>query len=588
MLFRQLVVAALPYLAAASPLAKRWDDFVVKHAWSQVPRGWVYHSPADPAFLLDMRIALKSHRMDELITQLYEVSDPKHHKYGQHLSKADVEALVAPHPESLVAVDSWLRHHGFGPADVVHRSGGGDWLSLSMTVSQAETMLSTKYNVYMHPGSEEYVVRTLSYSLPRELHAHIDLVTPTTYFGTMRAMRATSFLQPDIKPTGNSTLKAAASPDAVPPASCATFVTPACLQTLYNTDGFTPSNPNSQSIGIAGYLGEFQNRADTQTFLGQFAPLVPSDFTVDTVLVNGGGDDQDDPGVEANLDVQYVIGMAAPIKITYFSTGGSPPFIPDGLTPTNTNEPYLDWLNFVLSQPKIANVFSTSYGDDEQTVPLDYQLTVCNLFAQLGARGASVLFSSGDFGHVYILVTTNLSSDLFQPMFPASCPFVTTVGGTRGIPETTVFFSGGGFSNTFARPLYQSDAVSAYLDALGDTIDPSLFNATGRAYPDISALALGFQVVIGGAVHSVGGTSASCPTSAGIVALLNDVRISNGDAPLGFLNPLLYSTGAAGFNDITTGSNPGCGTDGFPALAGWDPATGLGTPDFVKLREIFN
>lgn len=60
-------------------------------------------------------------------------------------------------------------------------------------------------------------------------------------------------------------------------------------------------------------------------------------------------------------------------------------------------------------------------------------------------------------------------------------------------------------------------------------------------------------------------------TFAGVISLLNDFRIASGKAPLGFLNPLLYAQGAAGLNDITSGSNPGCGTNGFTARAGWDP-----------------
>ena len=58
-----------------------------------------------------------------------------------------------------------------------------------------------------------------------------------------------------------------------------------------------------------------------------------------------------------------------------------------------------------------------------------------------------------------------------------------------------------------------------------------------------------------------------------MIALLNDFRLSQGKSALGFLNPLIYSTGAAGFNDITSGSNPGCGTNGFSAGTGWDPVS---------------
>ena len=62
-------------------------------------------------------------------------------------------------------------------------------------------------------------------------------------------------------------------------------------------------------------------------------------------------------------------------------------------------------------------------------------------------------------------------------------------------------------------------------------------------------------------------------TAAGVISLLNDYLISRGKSPLGFLNPLIYSTGAIGFNDITSGSNPGCGTSGFSAAKGWDPVS---------------
>ena len=101
----------------------------------------------------------------------------------------------------------------------------------------------------------------------------------------------------------------------------------------------------------------------------------------------------------------------------------------------------------------------------------------------------------------------------------------------------------------------------------------------------------------------IGGTSASSPTFAGIVALLNDARIAAGKPPLGFLNPLIYSKGTAAFNDITVGSNPGCGTQGFSCAVGWDAGkfddthsptlfilfslvTGLGTPNFGLLQAV--
>jgi tripeptidyl-peptidase I len=162
---------------------------------------------------------------------------------------------------------------------------------------------------------------------------------------------------------------------------------------------------------------------------------------------------------------------------------------------------------------------------------------------------------------------------------------VTTVGGTTHVPEIGVDFSGGGFSNYFTRPSYQQKAVSAFLKGLGKTYK-GLFNPNGRAYPDVSTQADNFRVFFQGSPIPVGGTSASCPTFNGFVALLNDARLKKKLPPLGFLNPMIYSKAISGFNDITTGNNPGCGTPGFNATKGWDPVTGVGTPNFGKLKSI--
>jgi tripeptidyl-peptidase-1 len=136
---------------------------------------------------------------------------------------------------------------------------------------------------------------------------------------------------------------------------------------------------------------------------------------------------------------------------------------------------------------------------------------------------------------------------------------------------------------------WQQAAVAKYLSTVdADTLPPKgSFPATGRATPDVSALGEGYQVVVKDQVMPVGGTSASSPAFAGLVSLLNEARLAAGKKQLGFLNPFLYQNEDA-FTDVTLGSNKiGRGGEtlpyGFNCSAGWDPATGLGTPLFDKL-----
>ncbi|GJJ07192.1 hypothetical protein Clacol_001392 [Clathrus columnatus] len=556
---------------------ERDTTFIVKHSWSGTPKGWRLHSEPTSDHMLKFHIGLKQGGIDEVIRHLYEVSDPAHIRYGQHLSKEEVDELISPTEETTATVSEWLQSHGIHYSDC-YASSAGDWLQLTVPISKAETMFNTQYHIFQHEKTGEYTLRSLNWSLPSYVHSHIDVAAPTTSFTRTRSMKKTSFLDPHVPMIDD--LSGGLS------TSCSTSVTPSCLRTLYNTANYTPTATNVNQIGIAGYLEEFANFADLKTFMQKFrSDAVNANFTV--TLINGGANNQAQPGIEANLDTQYAGAMTFPTPNIYYSTGGSPPFIPDDNTPTNTNEPYLDWLNFISNQTTIPQTFSTSYGDDEQTVPEDFAVRVCNGFAQLGVMGSSVLFSSGDDGVGAGECLANDGSDTirFQPNFPASCPYVTTVGATvKTNPEQATSFSGGGFSNYFAQPSYQASAVLAFLTELGTT-NQGLFNASSRAYPDVAAQGQSFQVVIGGATGSVSGTSASCPTFAGVITLLNDFRLSNNKPSLGFLNPLIYANPSA-FNDITKGNNQGCGTNGFSAGIGWDPVTGLGTPDFLKLQTL--
>ncbi|KAH9002846.1 hypothetical protein EDB84DRAFT_315901 [Lactarius hengduanensis] len=108
----------------------------------------------------------------------------------------------------------------------------------------------------------------------------------------------------------------------------------------------------------------------------------------------------------------------------------------------------------------------------------------------------------------------------------------------------------------------------------------------GRGIPDIAAQALKLPSSL--ETLALCGGHELLGSLAGIISLLNDYLITNGRPPLGFLNIRLYDDGIAGLNDVTSGSNPGCDTDGFSAVPGWDPVTGLGTPDSKSYRNIYH
>jgi len=212
------------------------------------------------------------------------------------------------------------------------------------------------------------------------------------------------------------------------------------------------------------------------------------------------------------------------------------------------------------------------------------------------------LIASGDDGSGCSPGESAVCDCKLNPSYPGSSPYVTAIGATKFLagnagPEgaVTAFGSGGGFFVDDSQQSYQTSVVASYLAQAGLALPPACsFTPSGRATPDGAALGdVHFQVVINGGVTSVGGTSASTPTFAAIFTLLNDIRLNNGQSTLGFLNPFIYTTAAANptaFFDVTVGNNivgGCCGTSGgFDCTPGWDPVTGVGTPNFAVLSTL--
>ncbi|KAH9007671.1 peptidase S8/S53 domain-containing protein [Lactarius hengduanensis] len=411
-----------------------------------------------------------------------------------------------------------------------------------------------------HVEVNDTVLRTLSYSLPDALQGHIQTVVPTTFFGSPR----TQWKIPRIHPRGVAAARTKTGSEELVTARHGEklSVTPSYLCWLYKTVGYAPAAVDQNAIATAGYAVEYPSQ-DLSAFMMEYR-TDGEDATFTVTQVNVGGYNPNEPGFEANLGLQYAEALTYPKWNILYSTGGR----------LNTaRDPYLNWLVYLLGLETVprTSIFGITNQHD---------------FPKLGVQAVGVMFSSGDWGagqgDCLVRSSNRQVSVQSLPEFPASCSWVTSVGGTTSdSSEIAAILSGGDFSNYFSRPYYQEIAVPLFLQD--------------------SYFALNFEIVIDGEFEEVDGTSGSAPvrlshlppsavvhphvpswppnvqTVAGIISLLNDYRLSKGKHALGFLNPWLYSFGLPGLNDITLGSNPGCRTDGFP---GW--VTGLGMPDFDK------
>ncbi|OBT91827.1 vesicle formation at the endoplasmic reticulum [Pseudogymnoascus verrucosus] len=581
---------------------------------NELPEGWTQVRTPAPETIVSLRVALE-HPNQELFEQtLLDVSTPDHPKYGQHLTGAELKYMLKPRDDSTESVMTWLASSNVPASEI---KNDGEWINFRATVAQAEELLSTKFYVYKHNEDNKEMIRTLEYSLPSSVAPHVLTIQPTTRFSRMMAQRSTIH---DISAM-NAVFGVAATNHKPAPAipsteldvkACNASITPACLRALYNVGDYQADPKGKSLFGVAGYLQQYAKINDLNNFIAKYAPYAKG-TTFNSVGVNGPNNPQNttEDDVEANLDIQYAVAMSYNIPVTYYSTSGLGELVPDLDQPdkaTGQNEPYLDFITYLLSLPKdkLPQTITTSYGENEQSVPPKYAKKVCSMFGELGLRGVSVLFSSGDTGVGSACQTNDgKNTTRFLPIFPAACPWVTSVGGTYQVqPERAVSFSSGGFSDLFPRPKYQDKAVKGFLRILGDRWK-GLYNPAGRGFPDVAAQGYRFHVIDELANKTnpdilVGGTSASAPAFAAIVALLNNARTSRHLPPLGFLNPWIYSIGHYGLNDVTHGGSTGCtGKDiysklptpvvpfaSWNATEGWDPVTGHGTPDFKKLLEL--
>ncbi len=235
------------------------------------------------------------------------------------------------------------------------------------------------------------------------------------------------------------------------------------------------------------------------------------------------------------------------------------------------------------------NVITTSWGYPEWEAPPESNQVLDQLFAAVAAQGITMFAAAGD-GDVQDL----------NVIYPASDPYILGVGGTQlslnqdgtiaaekawGQAPFNQFYtaSTGGYSTQFASPPWAVAAQEAY--APSTLITPSVPYLPGmRGVPDIALNAFGYLGYWQSAWWGFLGTSLGAPSWAGIYADMDQMaKAQTGGSGLGFVAPALYSVAgqaSSPFHDITQGTN-----GQWNAGPGWDPVTGLGTPDVAALAQ---
>ncbi|XP_033498532.1 tripeptidyl-peptidase 1 [Epinephelus lanceolatus] len=540
-----------------------WSGYLEYDQDVLIPDDWTHVRRVDPSEELELTFALKQQNTDQLEETLRQVSDPDSAQYGKHLTLEEVSSLVRPSELTQKVVHHWLQSHGITNCLTVRTQ---DFLQCTMTAEVAEMLLpGSKFRRYTRDGQS--VVRSSApYSVHDDVHQHLDFVG-----GLHR-----------LPPKGQDLIRASSNRKRKQSkAGLHLGVTPAVLRACYNLTAADVGTAQNNSQAVAQFLEQYYSPADLAEFMSMYGGGFKHLSQVDRVVGTQGAGKA---GLEASLDIEYIMSTGANISTWVFTNPGR----------HESQEPFLQWMVLLSNMSDLPWVHTISYGDDEDSLSTAYMMRINTEFMKAGVRGISLLFASGDSGagcrHL------GKGQNTFRPSFPASSPYVTTVGGTsfknpfKVTYEVTDSISGGGFSNVFKMPDYQASAVNGYLKTVGTALPPkSYYNISGRAYPDMAALSDNYWVVINRLpVPWVSGTSASTPVVGGMLSLINDQRLLKGLPTLGFLNPRLYKLKGQALFDVTEGCHFGCLDEqvqgqGFCAVPSWDPVTGWGTPDYPAL-----
>jgi len=465
-------------------------------------------------------------------------------------------ALKRPPRSRPVKREEFERYYGADPADVelveqfaedndltvVEIAPARRTVILSGTIANMNEAFGTQLRLFQAPEGV-FRGRTGPLSLPTDL---ADIVVGV--FGLDERAQSKARLRRSVAGVG-------------PKAAGDTSYTPIAVAKLYNYPA--AATGSGQTVAIIELGGGYRN-SDLTSYFTRLG-IKPSP-TVTAVSVDGAvnqpvGDPNSADG-EVLLDIEVVGTIAPKARIAVY-------FGP------NTDQGFLDAITTAVhDNVRKPSVVSISWGGPESTWTAQALAAYDQAFADATLLGVTICCASGDDGS-----SDGVTDGLAHVDFPASSPHVLACGGTRlessagKITKEVVWnegangASGGGVSETFPLPAYQASAKVPV------SVNPGKFK--GRGVPDISGdadPATGYQVLVDGRNAVFGGTSCVAPLWAALIALLNQQY----GKPLGFVNNALYAgtVAAKALHDITSGNN-----GAYTAGPGWDPCTGLGSPN---------
>jgi subtilase family serine protease len=541
--------------------------------------------PATTALKVD--VVLQPRDPAALTSYAQAVSTPGSGQYRRYLSERQFVNRFGPTGAAVKSVRHALVSAGLHPGTV---STNDLSIPVEATAGQLASAFATGFEQYRVGGGRTAYANTTA---PLVSSSVAPLVQ------TVVGLDDLSLAQPGSRPgTAAGTLAKPAPQVATGgPQPCTTAVDDASADDAYTSDVVASAYGFSSFYG-QGDLGSGQTVAlyelqgygssDIVAYQSCFGTSTP----VSTVNVDGGPLAHAGVG-EADVDIEQVLSFAPDARILVYEG------------PNSATGGY-DTYNTIIADDA-ATVVSTSWGLCEPFTGSATAEAEDTLFEEAATQGQSVVAASGDEGSEDCL-GTGYSNDTLAVDDPASQPFVTGAGGTSwtalGATPTESAWNdgptccwgagGGGVSEQWPMPSYQTGAAGIGTVNAGSSGTPCLAAAGSycREVPDVSALAGPYPYLeyVSGSWGSWGGTSLAAPLWASLLALSNASQACAGK-DIGFANPVLYGAAEAqptAFNDVTVGDNDLTGRNGgvFPALSGYDMATGLGTPNAAALPAL--